>query len=80
MEFFGIEQGTSFTFVLVMAFYALICYLIILLIDNASGNKLDLSPIFWGTFLLTPIFGALLAIVNIISKQDKEPKTLENDK
>lgn len=73
------EQQIGIFFLILMG-YSIIVSLIVLLFDNCANNKLDFAPIFWTTFFLSPLFGALMAIVNIISKQDKEPKTLANDK
>ena len=62
--------GISFT---IIFFNALIAYIFTCFLNWCANNKLDKKPIFWATFLLTPIFSTLFAILNAISKIN-EPK------
>ena len=63
--------------VLAVLGYAFVSYLFVLLMDAAAGQKLDRTPLFLATFFLSPIFGVLVAIVNVISKQGESKEEEE---
>jgi hypothetical protein len=69
MDLFGIV-------LLSLVGYAVICYILVLILDSAADSKLDNMPVFLASFFFTPLVGGMVALVNIISKSTY--KNIEN--